>query len=149
MAKSPKIKPAALRCAIAERGDWSRSNQGKFFLLGQTAIDQWLRLSMEAQEAMLGRARIQNLLLAQGKSLPYEKLHGVKGKGAKGCIELKCDRPLTRGYGFHLNRKDWYLTAFVEGQHPSNAEVTAFGVDCNRLRALFLGERTDGNSSGG
>lgn len=90
---------------------------------------------------------MQNIKLAHQKSLGPDKLHGVKGKAAKGALELKHDSPFTRAIGFHLNNKEWYMTAFVEGQHPSNAQVTAMGKKCIELRDQFLEARTNVNNS--
>lgn|GEM_PF-5337230 len=130
MAKPPKIKVFLVE-------DWTKHGQGRFFIVGERARQEWEGLSDEAREGLLARAKVQNLLLKQGQSLDGQKLHPIDSKKApkaKGSIELKLANPMTRGIAFHIGRSDWYLTKCVEGQHPTDSQVTKWGEDCIDLK---------------
>ncbi|HEX2838308.1 MAG TPA: hypothetical protein VHN77_09305 [Phycisphaerales bacterium] len=125
MANPPSVKKQVLQV-----DDWADQAFGRFILVGERAKKEWDGLTIAAQEGLMQRARMANL---SSQPRDKSKLHWIKGKKAKGSLELKYSAPLARGFGFKRG-KDWCMTSFTEGQHPTNRDVLNAGTHAIKMR---------------
>jgi hypothetical protein len=107
--------------------DWRSEGLGRWLLVGP-GKRMWDRLSPEAQEGLSQRAKMANRLALQNVLVDKKKVHPLQGR-AKGSQEVILAEPLARAVGFKVGRpSDWYMSWFMEGQHPSKRAATEAGV---------------------